>query len=174
MNKAITIRALDASEWRALREIRLFALQTEPGVFFASYDGELALADDEWQRRIAGVGCIIFGLFAGNDLIGITGVVADRDDPTGKTAVLVMSYIRPEYRGRGLTAILYEARLKWIASQPQFTRTIVSHRASNEASARAIRQHGFILIDRIPRTWPDGTDDDEVRYTLGRRACGSV
>ncbi len=133
MSGAITIRPLDAAEWRALRDIRLFALQTEPGVFFASYDGELALPDDEWRRRIAGAGCVIFGLFAGDDLIGITGVVTDRDDPTGKTAVLVMSYIRPAYRGRGLTALLYEARLNWIASQPQFTRTIMSHRASNEA-----------------------------------------
>jgi RimJ/RimL family protein N-acetyltransferase len=174
MNSPITIRPLTASEWRALREIRLFALQTEPGVFFASYDGELGLPDAEWQRRIAGDGCIIFGLFAGNDLIGITGVVADRDDPTGETAVLVMSYIRPAYRGRGLTALLYEARLKWIASQPRFTRTIVSHRASNEASARAVRRHGFTLIDRVPRAWPDGATEDEVRYRLCRRSCGCV
>jgi RimJ/RimL family protein N-acetyltransferase len=165
MNAPITIRPLDPSEWRTLREIRLFALQTEPGVFFASYDGELALGDDEWQRRIAGAGCIIFGLFAGSDLVGITGVVADRDDPTGKTAVLVMSYIRPAYRGRGLTTLFYDARLGWIASQPQFTRVIVSHRASNEASGRAVRAHGFILVDRVVRTWPDGTTDDEVRYT---------
>jgi RimJ/RimL family protein N-acetyltransferase len=170
MNAAITIRPLDAAEWRALREIRLFALQAEPGVFFASYRSELALPDDEWQRRISGAGCIIFGLFAGNDMIGITGVVADRDDPTGKTAMLVMSYIRPAYRGRGLTALLYEARLEWIASQQQFTQTIVSHRASNEASARAIRRHGFTVVDRIPRTWPDGTTEDEVRYRLRRRA----
>jgi RimJ/RimL family protein N-acetyltransferase len=171
MNTPITIRPLAASEWHALREIRLFALQTEPGVFFASYDSELTLLKDEWQRRIAGVGCIIFGLFAGSDLIGITGVVADRDDPSGETAVLVMSYIRPAYRGRGLTALLYEARLKWIASQPQFTRAIVSHRASNEASARAIRRHGFTLIERIPRTWPEGITEDEVRYALCRRSC---
>ncbi len=129
------------------------------------------MPDDEWRRRIAGAGCVIFGLFAGDDLIGITGVVTDRDDPTGKTAVLVMSYIRPAYRGRGLTAQLYEARLNWIASQPQFTRTIVSHRASNEASARAIRRHGFTVIDRMPRTWPDGTTEDEVRYT---RAASSI
>ncbi|MDB5039523.1 MAG: family N-acetyltransferase [Candidatus Eremiobacteraeota bacterium] len=165
MNAPITIRPLDPTEWRALREIRLFALQTEPGVFFASYDGELALGDDEWQRRIAGAGCIVFGLFAGSDLVGITGVVADRDDPTGKTAVLVMSYIRPAYRGRGLTTLFYDARLGWIASQPQFTRVVVSHRASNEASGRAVRAHGFILVDRVARTWPDGTTDDEVRYT---------
>src|SRR6202051_4970706 len=111
MNAPITIRPLDPSEWRALREIRLLALRTEPGVFFAAYDGELGLGDDEWQRRIAGAGSIIFGLFAGSDLVGITGVVADRDDPTGKTAVLVMSYIRPAYRGRGLTTLFYDARL---------------------------------------------------------------
>jgi RimJ/RimL family protein N-acetyltransferase len=165
MNAPITIRPLDPSEWRALREIRLFALHTEPGVFFASYDGELALGDDEWQRRIAAGGSVIFGLFAGSDLVGITGVVTDRDDPSGKTAVLVMSYIRPAYRDRGLTALFYEARLGWIASQPQFTRASVSHRASNEASGRAIRGHGFTLVDRVARTWPDGTTEDEVRYT---------
>jgi len=166
VTEPIAIRALDPSDWHAFREIRLLALQTEPGVFFSSYLAELALAPQDWQERIAGAGRVVFGLFAGDELIGITGVVTDRDDPTGTTAMLAMSYIRPEHRGRGLTALFYEARLRWIAAQPRFTRAIVSHRASNTASARAIQRHGFIRVGHAARTWPDGTTEDEVRYEL--------
>jgi RimJ/RimL family protein N-acetyltransferase len=170
VSEPIAIRPLDPADWQAFREIRLSALQTEPGVFFSSYLAELALEPPEWQARIAGPGRVVFGLFAGDDLIGITGVVTDRDDPTGTTAMLAMSYIRPDYRGRRLTALFYEARLRWIAAQPHFTRAIVSHRASNTASARAILRAGFTRIGHGARTWPDGTTEDEVRYEFSLRA----
>jgi len=77
-----------------------------------------------------------------------------------------MSYILPQYRGRGLSRKFYETRLAWIRNHPKFKRIIVSHRASNEASRRANQKHGFVQTERSSHIWPDGQIEDEVFYEL--------
>ena len=97
---------------------------------------------------------------------GLTGVITARDDPSGETAMLVMSYLLPEYRGRGLSAAFYEARLAWLRERPRYTSVVVSHRRSNEPSRRANQRFGFVLVGSVPTEWPDGTVEDEVTYEL--------
>jgi RimJ/RimL family protein N-acetyltransferase len=165
----VTVRALEPDDWRALRELRLHALRTEPGVFFSTHAAEAALDDAEWRRRTAGEDHQAFGAFDGERLVGITGVVTARDDPSGASAMLVMSYLLPEYRGRGLSSRFYEARLAWVRDRSRYARVVVSHRRSNEPSRRAIRRFGFVAVDAVSTTWPDGTVDEEVRYELRLR-----
>jgi RimJ/RimL family protein N-acetyltransferase len=161
------IRPLDRSEWALFREMRLHALSAEPGKFASSHDAEESQRPAEWQETIAGFPPRqVFGLFDAKRLIGITAAFTWREDPTGTTALLAMSFILPEYRGRGLSRLLYDARLKWIQGQPQFRRVVVSHRESNEISARANRRHGFVPFQRTAHQWPDGTVEDEIFYEL--------
>jgi len=108
----------------------------------------------------------IFGLFDGERLVGITGAFAWPDDHSGGTATLVMSYIVPAYRGRGLSRLLYAAALDWTRRHPQFGRVIVAMRASNAASRRACERHGFAPVRTATRTWPDGANEDEIIYEL--------
>ncbi len=161
------MRPLERSDWRALKDLRLHALRTEPGVFFSSHEREVGAADDVWQDLAAGAGGLqVFGAFDGAVLVGITGVFPHRDDPTGATAALGMTYLRPDYRRRGLSALFYETRLRWIREQPRFTRVAVSHRRSNEASRRAIERARFVRLGALSRTWPDGGVEDELQYEL--------
>jgi GNAT superfamily N-acetyltransferase len=163
---SIIIRALESSEWSALRDFRLQALKAAPGVFGSAYRTEVTKKPEEWESTVSGPEHQVFGLFDVQYLIGITAAFAWREDPSGHTAVLAMSFILPEYRGRGLSRLLYETRLDWIRSRPQFTRVVVSHRESNEMSRWAIERHGFRLTRRVPRVWPDGTTEDEIFYEL--------
>jgi RimJ/RimL family protein N-acetyltransferase len=162
----IRIRALEPKDWEAFRELRLHALRTEPGNFFAAYRDEAGKQPEEWQRTTRGGDHQVFGLYDRERLIGITAAFTSRDDPSGKTAILAMSFILPEYRGKGLSNLLYEARLDWIRAQPQFTRVVVFHRQSNDASRKAIHRHGFVFVTRTARTWPDGQTEDEFSYEL--------
>ncbi|HTD32743.1 MAG TPA: GNAT family N-acetyltransferase [Candidatus Elarobacter sp.] len=166
---AVTVRALDPSEWRAFRDLRLHALRTEPGVFASSYATEAHLDEAEWRRRIGGEDGQAFGAFDGERLVGITGVVTARDDPSGRSAMLVMSYLLPEYRGLGLSARFYEARLAWLRARPRFEHAVVSHRRSNEVSCRANQRFGFVLVAAEPTRWPDGAVEDEIIYELSLR-----
>jgi RimJ/RimL family protein N-acetyltransferase len=163
---AAEIRPLAEAEWLPFRDLRLHALRTEPGLFFASYEREAALEPAEWRARLTGPGKCVFGLFADTELIGITGIFTSADDPSGATAELGMSYILPHYRGRGFSSLLFEARLRWATAQPQFTLVRVSHRHSNQASRHAIERQGFVLVRSAPRLWQDGVLEDEVFYQL--------
>ena len=162
----ISIRALDPGEWKLLRDFRLKALESAPGAFALSHDECASWTEDAWRTEIAAPTHQIFGLFDGQTLIGITAAFTWRGDPTGQTALLAMSYIEPEYRGRGLSNTLYEARLDWIRRSGRFRKVHVSHRASNEASRRANQRHGFVRTGSAPFAWPDGTIEDEVHYEL--------
>jgi len=163
---SIAIRALEPSEWALFRDFRLNALKAAPGVFGGAYDTEVNDPPEKWQRIIKGQSDQVFGLFDEERLIGITAAFARREDPSGETAALAMSFILPEYRGRGLSRLCYETRLAWIRTVPQFKRVLVSHRKSNEASRRANAPFGFKETHRAPRVWPDGTTDDQIFYEL--------
>jgi GNAT superfamily N-acetyltransferase len=119
---AISLRPLQRSEWEILRELRLHALKTDPRVFSSSYELEADRSPQEWQDTIEGPDHQVFGLFKDDRLIGITACFAWREDPSGETAVLAMSFIVPEHRGQGLSHVLYKGRLEWIRTHPQFRR----------------------------------------------------
>jgi len=71
------------AHWEAACDLRLHALATEPGVFGARYA-------DQGLRRSA----------------TLQAVLTDREDPDGRTALFAMLYIKPEYRGRGLSRFI--------------------------------------------------------------------
>lgn len=161
-----TIRPSNSSEWQTFRDFRLAALRAAPGVFAASYESDVALSENAWRETIAGADHQVFGLFANANLIGITAVFAWNGDPTGQAAILAMSFIVPEFRGRGLSRLLYDARIDWIRSKPQFKRIVVSHRLTNDVSRRANQRYGFKQTHTSLRVWPDGTSEDEIWYEL--------
>lgn len=160
------IRALEPGDWQTFREIRLQALRGDPGFFFAPLSEEAALPPAEWQKRLERTAQCFFGYFDGTKLVGITGVVTAREDASGRTALFIASYLQPAYRGRGIAALFYKARFDWVREQPRIDRIVVSHRASNEPSRRAILGHGFVETGRALRRWPDGATDDEVLYEI--------
>ncbi len=164
--KAIKIRPLRASEWSVFKDIRLFALKSAPGMFATSYEEAAERSPEAWQALISGPSHQVFGLFDGSQLIGITGVFGGREGSDADTAYLVMSYIKTEYRRRGLSSLLYEARLDWIRMRNRFKRAVTTIRASNDVSQRACQHFGFTCISRAPRTWPDGETEDELVYEL--------
>jgi len=161
-----TIRPLEPAEWELFRDFRLGALNASPGVFAVRYEDAITNPPEFWRSTIKGPAHQVFGLFDGGKLIGITAAFSHRDDPTGQTALLAMSFILPDYRGRGLSRMFYDARLAWICAQPQFKRVVVSHRESNEASRRANQRRGFLAIEKTPHIWPNGEREDEVFYEL--------
>jgi GNAT superfamily N-acetyltransferase len=162
------IRPLGEDDWEAFKTLRLHALRSEPRVFSRRYEDEAGLSDAEW-RAMAGNAdperCI-FGLFAGSEMIGLTAIFTDWDDPTKRTAVLAMSFLLSPYRGRGLSRLFYETRLDWARARGSITRVRVSHRRSNDASRRANQRYGFRHVTAVDRLWPDGTTEPDVSYEL--------
>ncbi|MEZ0242805.1 MAG: GNAT family N-acetyltransferase [Sphingomonas sp.] len=158
-------RRLGPDDLEANRAIRLEALAEFPGNYFTSLAEAEARTQDDWRAMLTDPKMAIFGLFDGEALAGLTAIYIADADPSGKTAGFAMSYIRPAWRGQGHAATLHKARLDW-AREKGMTRVIVSHRASNAPSARAIARSGFTRTGATPHLWPDGVEEDNVEYEL--------
>lgn len=169
MNDTISIRRLGVDDWQAFKDMRLEALQTNQNVFLGRYEKESAEPDSFWQdtliNRDKGA---VFGLYDGQTMIGLTGVFRYRDSPED-TAILAMSFIRPEYRRRGLSTHLYEARIDWAKSQNGIQKIIVSHRGGNEASRAANQKFGFVYTGQNEENYPDGKSMQQ-HYQLDLRS----
>ena len=162
----VSIRQLNESDWRVFSQIRLKALQTDPLVFGSTYEKESQFVESDWRERLQANDSAIFMLFAEETPIGITGVSVFRDDPTKRTAIFWGSWLAPEFRGKGLSDLMYKARINWAKEHPGIQRIIVSHRASNLASKYANQKQGFVFTRTHEKTWADGAIEDEVCYEL--------
>jgi RimJ/RimL family protein N-acetyltransferase len=177
--KMSCVRPLQRREWELFRSIRLEALTLEPNKFGASKDIEEKHGSSHWRNWIKSKGRRVFGLFNGQSLVGITSIITwDKnileiksafDWPQGRkeqTALCVGTYIKKEFRGRGLTQLLYLTRLDWACNQPQFRRVLTAHRASNDKVQQSHLLEGFVPIERRPYHWVDGTNEDLVIYAM--------
>lgn len=162
--KPYTIRQFLPEDVERYKSLRLEALQLDSGMFCNKYENEAAFPLEQWLARVSNPNGACFGLYCEDELIGITGIViTDKEKP--EEAYLTQSYIRKAYRGKGLSKILYEARLAW-AKAHQIKCLKVGHRASNLASKAANQHYGFTYTHSEPNTWPDGKTEDMFYYEL--------
>lgn len=151
------VKKFSAGQWRDYRAIRLEALSLHADVYGNSLELEKSWSDRHWQEMLSDGRHAFFGLYDGDGLIGCTAVFTDRNDASGKTALLAGSYIREDYRGRGLSRKLYEARLEWIRAADRFDMAAVGHKDGNEVSRRANQAFGFAHAGTEEKTWGDGS-----------------
>jgi RimJ/RimL family protein N-acetyltransferase len=158
-----TIRQFLPHEAQLYKSIRLEALKLDPGMFGNSHATEAAYEDKVWQDRLNSTTTACFGLFRNDELIGLTSIVRNAEKP--EEAYMTQSYIRKAYRGKGLSRLLYEARISW-AREHGIRHLTIGHRASNLASQAANQRFGFSYSHRLSRLWPDGAEEDMVYYSL--------
>jgi RimJ/RimL family protein N-acetyltransferase len=163
---SISIRQINENDWREFSKVRLKALQTDPNVFGSNYELESKFTEADWKSRLPAEDSAVFLIFAGDEPIGMTGVSVWREDETKRTALLWGSWLEPDFRGKGVSELMYEARIDWAKAHPTVERIIVSHRASNISSKYANQKHGFVFTKMNEKTWIDGVTEDEVCYEL--------
>ena len=129
-------------------------------MFRCSVPAEADFTDAEWQERIK-YPRAVFGLFENDQMIGMTSILLLNE----REGYLGQSYIRKEYRGLGLSVLLYKIRMAW-ASKLQLKQLKVSHRESNTISKAANQRSGFKYSYRESANWLDGTTEDVLYYVL--------
>ncbi len=161
------VRKFEKDEWQAYRALRLEALALHEDVYGGSYKGESAWDDAQWADMFAESRFAFFGLYDDDALVGSACVFADRSDKTGKSALLAGAYIKEDYRGQGLSRLLYEARIGWIVHCGHYDRITVGHKHGNEASRRANQRFGFQRVGEEDTSWGDGSNG--IKYTYEMR-----
>ncbi len=162
----ISIKKINKKDWREFREIRLKALQSDPKVFGSHYGREKNYSKQDWKEWIGAKNQAIFFIYDDEKPIGMTGIYIPQDTVTKTTAVLWGSWLEPEYRRKGISDLMYKARINWAKKQPELKRIEVSHRESNVASKYANQKHGFRLVKEEDKVWHDGISEKDVIYEL--------
>ncbi len=163
-NDRVDLRPLTPNDAQTFRAIRLKALKNHPEFFTSYYDKTEPQPDEYWKETLDGKGKQVFGLFAGEKLVGIAGIF--KESHAGEnSAGLHMVYIEPDFRGRKLTRPLYEACIEW-ARKNNFRHVYVSHREGNEQSKHAVMRFRFDPISIQDKIWPDGKLAKDHVYRL--------
>ncbi|GAA0616485.1 GNAT family N-acetyltransferase [Streptomyces crystallinus] len=158
------IRPVRADEWRKAKELRLAGLAdpAAPVAFLETTEEANAHPDIFWQERTAGVA-------ADSPSTGGRQFVAEGPDGTWAGAVVVLVeqagnvdffgvdieatqghvvgvFVRPEFRGIGLTERLFEAALEWAWSleEPRLERVRLYVHHQNERAEGFYRKFGFV------------------------------
>lgn len=145
-----SIRQLVPADVEAYKAMRLEALQKEPGNFGNSYDMEAAYPEETWVMRLANPAVACFGLYHENTLIGITAiVVTDKEKP--QEAYMTQSYIRKEHRGKGLSQLLYNARINWAKQHGiKALLSVIAKRTLHQKGPTSISDLYIATVNRAP------------------------
>ncbi|ODT58706.1 hypothetical protein ABS71_18625 [bacterium SCN 62-11] len=144
------VRRIQAEEWKALRELRLRALEREPLAFCATVDQEERLNQAIWEERAR---------MGAESLRSATVVVAEGSRLHGMIVVKIEEtraeiyavYLEPELRGRGLASRMLRQALEFAAGLPVWLEVNADLGAAESLYARC----GF-RPDGVVRKFPDG------------------
>lgn len=160
-----SIKQLTSHEWETYKHIRLEALKNHPQFFCPSSD-EFNFSEQDWRDRLTNETSATFGLYDNENIIGLTGIFQTNNDPNSDTALMVASYIKKEYRNKGLSKLLYEARLNWAKNIPKIKILEIGHREDNILSKKANQKFGFKFVKSEEILWPDGQKMLHIIYQL--------
>jgi RimJ/RimL family protein N-acetyltransferase len=161
----IAVRQLVPDDWELYRKIRLEALKAHPEYFSPSRD-EHSFSEADWRERLENLHAATFGLFAGNEIIGLSVIVREGNNPASERAFLVGTYIRKDFRGQGLSAQFFKVRMEWAKKQKHLRTLRLEHREDNLPMLKAHEKFGFTLNGSREQNWPDGTRAACLIYEL--------
>jgi len=153
------IRSIRADEWPAAKALRLVALGDPVAhlAFMETYEEAVARPDSFWQERAEG---------AAKGATGAQQIIAEGPDGewVGTLTVLVEEagtedwaglpverrqghvvgvFVRPEYRGIGLTEVLFDAGVEWAWEMRAERVRLIVHEDNGRAQ-RFYRRVGFV------------------------------
>jgi ribosomal protein S18 acetylase RimI-like enzyme len=164
MDGALDIRVVSGADAQRLRALRLAALETDPGAFKSTYEGDAARPQEWWERWAAeseeGSAQRTFAV-AGDDGRWL-GLALVRIEPERSGAAVIHSmWVSPEARGRGAARALCDACAGWAAERGCRVVTLNAV-AGNERALRSYRSAGFVVRGAETAVAADGRAVEEV------------
>jgi len=134
-------RQAQATDWEALRQLRLRALADAPDAFASTLAAEVEFPVEVWwQRAQGGPASANFIAREGGVDIGLAAVFAEPDAP-GRMH-LVSMWVDPHYRRRGVARALVGQVVRWAADR-RAREVILWVADQNTAARRLYERIGF-------------------------------
>jgi ribosomal protein S18 acetylase RimI-like enzyme len=136
------IRPTRASDWEALKALRLAALQAAPTAFGVSYASAAADSDQRWrQRATADTQPEYWLALAQGQAVGMIGGAPDAQ---GHYHLIAM-YVMPEFRGQGAAAGLVAA-VTARAAALGYRQVNLDVAPDNAAAVALYQRQGFVFL----------------------------
>ncbi len=174
-----TVRAVQAEDWKQVRELRLAALQDPLAhlAFLDTYEQERAMPDSYWRGRTADaaegrVSRQFVAQAADERWLGTVSVLVERagvetffgDVPPVEQAHVVGVFVRPEARGTGMAQALFRAAEAWAwRLEHRVERIRLFVHQDNQRAEASYRKAGFAPSGH---TIPAGHDASRVEREL--------
>lgn len=169
-SRSITVRLLTPDDAPLFRSLRLEALTLEPQAFASSLSDWSRMTEEDWRARLEAVD--VFVAFEGDEPAGLMGLGREQGSKTRHRGLLIMVYVRADYRGRGIGDRLVEAVLDR-ARTKGMRQVELAASAQNPAAIGLYRRHGFQTIGTLPAgILHEGREIDEV--IMVRRLVGDA
>jgi ribosomal protein S18 acetylase RimI-like enzyme len=151
---AVTVRRVQADEWRRWREVRLRMLREEAAFFGTRWEDASREPDERWQawttEAADGVTRVLFVAEHDGRWAGVVGAFP-RVDP--REAQLISMWVDPELRGFGIAESLIRAVAEW-AAERSCEQVFLFVQETNVRAQRLYERAGFRLTgdrERVPR-----------------------
>ena len=163
----ITIEALSQRDAKALKDIRLRALQDTPSAFSSTYDKESRLSDAEWMERATRWSrdrSVAYLAMDGTVACGIVAAFLDEQDEAH--AYLVSMWVAPTHRRTGVGAALVHKILEWARTQNVRVMELLVT-SNNTPAIRFYERFGFAMTGKItPHANDPSLSDCEMHRTV--------
>jgi len=141
------IKRIGRQDWRALRDVRLRALATDPAAFIETHEQASTFPAERWQERATPTERqASFAYEHGGRFDGLVSCFA-RDDSA--TVFLVAMWVAPELRGSCAARELVESVLQW-ARAGGALRVALSVEGDDPRAARLYEKCGFVETSNPP------------------------
>lgn len=140
------IRRLTVDDWQEYKRLRLLALQTDPDVFFYSYEEVSKWTDGGFQSEIYPSKDGIYGYwgyFDGDVLVGYVSLIRSYFAKQSHVGDLCNLYVDPKYRGRGIATDIVRALLAYVRDATTLEILNLSVMAPNQPAIRLYESVGF-------------------------------
>ena len=154
--KRITIRIPAKHEWPLYRDLRLGALLDAPDAFGSTYGDAEQRPDSVWISRLTIDSRFDLPLVAEVDDLPAGLVWGHRTPDNPTTAHVFQMWVAPEFRERGLGAMLLKKVIQW-AREHAVDRLVLSVTCGNSGARRLYERAGF-LPDGEPEPIRPGSD----------------
>lgn len=155
----IEIKKLPSDRWRDYQSLRLEALKSEPTAFGSSYEEEVTLAKEIWQRRIDNV---LFAL-VDDKPVGIVVYIFNGRLKTRHVSDIYGMYVAREYRNQGTGSKLISAAINLIKENKNILKIKLSVNPAQKPAVRLYEKFGFVSIGTARKEYNDnGNFFDEL------------